>query len=153
MKREFCVFNNKKSCTDCGECERCDLNSNKQCDNCGKCLEMQGFDMKGIKIDDIIEDNKEVKEYQVGLENNSELKDSSKKNDNNLDEGEEIYDNYIDGYESHNAEDVDAWNDNIEYIDDIDGLSELMEDEDKLKKYAHEEFPGLIRFEERKGHN
>lgn len=140
MKREFCIFNNKKDCTSCGECEKCDLNSNKQCNNCGKCLEMQGFDMKGIKIDDIIEDDKESKEYEVELENNSELKDES----------EEVCDNYIDGYESNNDEDSDAWNDNIEYIDDIDGLSELMEDEDKFKEYAHEEFPGLIRFKERK---
>lgn len=153
MKREFCVFNNKKDCTSCGECERCDLNSNKQCNNCGKCLEVQGYDMKGIKIDDIIEDSKEAKEYEVELENNSELENESKEKSHDLTESEEVCDNYIDGYKSDNDEDSDAWNDNIEYIDDIDGLSELMEDEDKFKEYAEEEFPGLIRFKERKSYN
>lgn len=147
MKREFCVFNNKKDCTDCGECERCDLDLSKQCNNCGKCLETQGFDMKGVKIDGIIEDDKEAKEYEVELENDFETKDEVQEGNDNE---ELIYDSYVDGYESDNNEELDAWNDNIEYIDDVDGLSELMEDEDRLKKYANEEFPGLIRLKVRK---
>lgn len=160
MKREVCVFNNKKSCTDCGECEKCDLNPNKKCNNCGKCLEMQGYDMKAIKIDEIIEDDLEEKDHELQSENNKEPEDFSVSEDDineteeDFEQKELLYDEYMDDYESSaEKQDEDVWNDNIEYIDDIDGLSELMEDEDKLKELTCEDFPGFIRFKRRNEYN
>ncbi len=50
---KFCIFESEKICSDCGECYRCDLNSTKKCNNCGKCLELEGYDTKAIKIDEI----------------------------------------------------------------------------------------------------
>ncbi|MBI6872478.1 hypothetical protein [Clostridium aciditolerans] len=160
MKREVCIFSNKKSCNDCGECEKCDLNANKKCNNCGKCLEMEGYDMKAIKIDEIIEDDLDSKEAKIELENNKEFvapttsENDMKEVEEEFEQREELYDEYIDDYEViKEKEDEDVWNDNIEYIDDIDGLNELLEDEDKLKELTSEEFPGFIRFKGRNDYN
>lgn len=160
MKREVCIFSNKKTCTDCGECEKCDLNANKKCNNCGKCLEMEGYDMKAIKIDEIIEDDLDLKEAKIKLENNKEIvapttsENDMKEVEEEFEQREELYDEYIDDYEvNEEKEDEDVWNDNIEYIDDIDGLNELLEDEDKLKELTSEEFPGFIRFKGRNDYN
>ncbi|WML34999.1 hypothetical protein [Clostridium sp. OS1-26] len=160
MKREVCIFSNKKSCNDCGECEKCDLNANKKCNNCGKCLEMEGYDMKAIKIDEIIEDELEQKDYKIHSENNKEVDDFARPEDD-IEETEEdseqkevLYDEYVDDYElSEEKQDEDVWNDSIEYIDDIDGLSELLEDEDKIKELTSEEFPGFIKFKGRNDYN
>ena len=54
MSKE-CIFNARKICDNCGECEVCELNSNKKCNNCGKCLELEGYDVKAIKIDEVFE--------------------------------------------------------------------------------------------------
>lgn len=60
-----CIFNSKKQCNNCGECEVCDLNPKKKCNNCGKCLEMEGYDLKAIKIDEIYEDSTEIEDDTV----------------------------------------------------------------------------------------
>lgn len=50
-----CVLDQRKNCTDCGECNFCDLNPFKICDNCGKCIEEKD-DYKKILIDKINDD-------------------------------------------------------------------------------------------------
>lgn len=175
MNREFCIFKSKKPCDNCGECERCDLNSNKKCNNCGKCLEKDGFDMKGIKIDEIIESEGETKEFNDESEQNLNVETSSEshyqlhnnlkiENDfhDDLDSGEEHYEtckdineDYLDDYDykEESLEELyteDGLDDeNIEYIDDIEGLSELLDDDDRLSEIAYEEFPGFIRLKRR----
>jgi len=67
-----CIFNNKKICNDCGECDVCELNSNKKCNNCGKCLELEGYDVKAIKIDEVFEDEVTEK-LEENIYNNSEI--------------------------------------------------------------------------------
>jgi hypothetical protein len=77
-------------------------------------------------------------------------------------EGADDYECYIDDdYINDDDEDGDISLDdlyeenmvdeNIEYIDDIDGLRELLYDEEELSKVAYEEFPGFIRI--KKGNN
>lgn len=167
MNREYCIFKEKKPCDNCGECERCDLNSNKKCNNCGKCLEKDGFDMRGIKIDEIIENEGEAKEYNSETEeslNTSNLLDiHSQLHNNNREEDttdESIQEEYLDDYDYEEEEtektleeiyaEKDFEDENMEYIDDIEGLSELLEDDERLSKIANEEFPGFIRI--KKGH-
>jgi hypothetical protein len=167
MNREYCIFKEKKPCNNCGECERCDLNSNKKCNNCGKCLEKDGFDMKGIKIDEIIESEGEAKEYNNEIEGNPDTSNSSeihyhfRKNDNESDIcNENVHEEYLDDYDDR-EEDIKVTledlytednleDENIEYIDDIEGLSELLENDERLTQIANEEFPGFYRI--KKGH-
>lgn len=136
MNRKYCIFNSNKSCDNCGECEKCDLNRNKMCNNCGKCLEMEGFDMKAVKIDSIIENKDEAIEYDKNL-----IKKGDEFNDN---EDVEIFDDYIDGY-VYEKENFDYIEENMEFIDDIDGLRELLEDENEVSTMMVEEFPGLYK--------
>lgn len=118
MSNKCCIFNHANQCNECGECYTCDLDNNKTCDNCGKCLE-ESKDMRSVKIDEIIEDE---------FEDEDEL--------NNLDYSygsKSVCDESIEGPEE------------VEFIDDIDGLNEILEDEIKREEYTYEEFPGLIK--------
>jgi len=56
---KYCIFDEKKVCNDCGECNICEYNRDKICDNCGKCLEIEGYDVKAVKIDEVFEKTKE----------------------------------------------------------------------------------------------
>lgn len=121
---KHCIFDSKKVCDDCGECYICDLDPKKKCNNCGKCLELEGYDVKAIKLDEIIEDEEEIKEYQ---------------NSKDTDETDEDSDNDSD-------KDSVEW----EFIDDIKDIKQIMEDENTFKEEAYEEFPGLIRLKKGK---
>ncbi|NFM79958.1 hypothetical protein FDC04_14285 [Clostridium botulinum] len=157
MNRETCIFNYTKKCTDCGECEICDLDQNKKCDNCGECLEKEGIDTQAIKIDEIKEDKnfvdkeelkKVLKEDEKELES---LKEFEEDLENEILQETELIKDYDENFKEQGLyaiENVEGVQ--IEYIEDIDGLSELMEDESKLKKVAYEEFPGLIKIRENK---
>lgn len=125
MKNNYCVFDENKVCDNCGECDTCDLDPTKKCDNCGKCLEMEGYDMKAIKIDDIIDDENESRDY--------EEEDECSSNDSHQDD------------ENLENKGDDKNDDKVEFIDDIDGLSEVLENKNSFKKFAREEYPGLIR--------
>lgn len=94
-----------KICDACGECYICDLDP-KKCNNCGKCLELEGYDVKAIKLDEIIEDEEEIKEYQ-----NSKDADDTDNQDEDKDE------------------DSVEW----DFIDDIKDLKQIVEDEKHLK--------------------
>ncbi len=56
MKREICILDERKKCTDCGECDRCDIHPDEKCTNCGKCIEPDENFAK-ILIDKVILDN------------------------------------------------------------------------------------------------
>ncbi|EQB3101983.1 hypothetical protein HYH70_02380 [Clostridium botulinum] len=157
MNRETCIFNYTKKCTDCGECEICDLDQNKKCDNCGECLQREGIDTQAIKIDEIKEDKnfvdkedlkKVLKEDEKELES---LKEFEEDLENEILQETELIKDYDENFKEQGLyaiENVEGVQ--IEYIEDVDGLSELMEDESRLKKVAYEEFPGLIKIRENK---
>ncbi|MCR1975774.1 hypothetical protein NSA52_16820 [Clostridium sporogenes] len=157
MNRETCIFNYTKKCNDCGECEICDLNTNKKCDNCGECLQREGIDTQAIKIDEIKEDKNFVDKEALKkvLKEDEEELESSKKFEQDLEneilQDAELLKDYDENFKEQGLyaiENVDGVQ--IEYIEDVDGLSELMEDESRLKKVAYEEFPGLIKIRENK---
>ncbi|MCM0648499.1 hypothetical protein NBE98_08940 [Clostridium swellfunianum] len=80
----------------------CDLNSSKRCNNCCKCLELEGYDMKAIEIDDLF-DNDDLGEYEELGKLHDEV-------------------NEVDGT------DEELWN----YIDDIKDLKDLIEEDSEL---------------------
>ncbi|MBD5642904.1 hypothetical protein HYH96_03220 [Clostridium botulinum] len=157
MNRETCIFNYTKKCTDCGECEICDLDPNKKCDNCGECLQREGVDTQAIKINEIKEDKnfvdkEDLKKVLEEDEREAEsLKEFEEDLENEILQETELLKDYDENFKEQglyaieNVEGVE-----IEYIEDVDGLSELMEDESRLKKVAYEEFPGLIKIRENK---
>lgn len=129
---KICVLNSNKVCNDCGECDKCDLNPEKICNNCGKCLNIDGFDTRSIRIDDVIEDETEIKKYE------EELNEENTEETNPVNENEFLND-YDDDYVNTDDKEVD-----LELIDDIDGLNEILEDEEKRKKYTEETYPGMF---------
>ena len=149
-----CIFNDRKICDSCGECEVCELNSNKKCNNCGKCLELEGYDVKAIKIDEVFEaedidddfnDKDEIDLSEIE-ENNSENKIDELTTAEDLIKFEE-YDSLL-AEKEHlklTEDDFIPENDEIwEYIDDIEGVKDLLENEEENSELLHEEFPGLI---------
>lgn len=148
---ENCIFNNKKICNNCGECEVCELNSNKKCNNCGKCLEMEGYDVKAIKIDEVFEDN-EIEGVEENFYDKDEINllEEVDNNENEIDElpKPEDYDSVLasDEFSKLHKDDFIPENNEVwEFIDDIDGAKELLENEDDNSELLQEEFPGLIR--------
>lgn len=121
MDIKKCILNSNKICDNCGECDKCDLDSSKICDNCGRCMEMENSDARAVKIDEIIDDLDDFKDYDDEI--------------TNPDSEEELTGDISD----------DTSNEVWEYIDDIDGLRDILEDEDKYSKYIEEEFPGFIK--------
>ena len=158
---KICIFNEKRVCTNCGECEICELNSNKKCNNCGECLELEGYDVKAIKIDEVFEDKIPQKlEVNVYDKNKVDLTEDLVKlqSENEIlvdvdaeDPLEEI--ESLDEYDLLTAEEeflklntdgfIPENNEVWEYIDDIDGARELLEEDDN-SGLLREEFPGLI---------
>lgn len=102
---KLCIFNKTKNCSNCGECDVCDLNPKKKCNNCGKCLELEGYDIKAVKIEDIFEDSNELNDY----EENDKLHNGT----NNVSEDEVEWD----------------------LIDDIKEIKDLIEDDKTLENY------------------
>ncbi|MCY6958233.1 hypothetical protein [Clostridium brassicae] len=128
---KYCILQLNKPCTNCGDCNKCDLNSSKICNNCGKCLQMEGYDSKAIGIDEIVEENIAVEENFSSEEYNNK---------------EEL----IEKYAKHNSN-LKNKDIKIEYIEDIDGLNEVLEENEDEKKSMKEVFPGLFVFDNDKG--
>ena len=125
----------------------CDIYENKICDNCGKCLEMDGVDVRAIKIEDIAktqEENEILEEefleeikYTLSQEDLEEIKaqnlnlmDIYKKFKEEVNFSEDYYIN------DESTEYEDAF-DHIEYLDNV-SLNE--EDIDEL---TEEIYPGV----------
>ncbi|MDD3225650.1 MAG: hypothetical protein PHX70_13295 [Clostridium sp.] len=136
---KMCIFNESKKCDNCGECDRCDLDPKKICDNCGKCLEMEGYDSKAIFIDKVAEDKEKSKKLISELDEEAD-KNTADKDDET--DSHEILDDYDDDYVG--SEDEKLPDDKFELIDDIDGLSEMLEDETKRNNLIEEKSPGFF---------
>lgn len=145
-----CIFNEKRICSNCGECEICELNSNKKCNNCGKCLELEGYDVKAIKIDEVFEDES-LEELEDNLKDKNEIDLSEEDNIENEIEELSIFEEggsllAEEKNLSLNEDDFIPENNEVwEFIDDIDGAKELLENEEDNSELLYEEFPGLIR--------
>ncbi|KGM95378.1 hypothetical protein Z968_09235 [Clostridium novyi A str. 4552] len=123
---KLCILEANKECNNCGECNKCDLNPNKKCNNCGKCLELEGYDTKAINIEQIFEeDDNDYSEEEFELSN--EASDTS-----NIEELAEI------------NKDLKESEVKMEYIEDIDGLKELIDDDTNTNSLINEVFPGFI---------
>ena len=156
---KICIFNEKRICVNCGECEICEINSSKKCNNCGECLELEGYDVKAIKIDEVFED-KVVDELEDNTDNKMKI-DLFKENDiveDKIQDEEHVQNEELSNLEEYElllAEDeflkldndgfIPENNEVWEYIDDIDGARELLDEEGDNSGLLHEEFPGLIR--------
>lgn len=125
-----CIFDENLDCTDCGDCEVCDLDKNKICDNCGKCLELKGQDSKSVIIDRVIEDPEEIAKLELG-----------DTDEDNTSEDDVLLDDYDEDYVRTEEDDIPL---DIELIDDIDGLNEIIEDEERRSKITEEKFPGFF---------
>lgn len=125
-----CILEPNKVCTNCGECNMCDLNPSKVCNNCGKCLDLEGYDSKAIKINEIIEDPTSKEDIEV------ELDALENKEDEDI----------VEKYASYNK-DLEKGDIKVEYIDDIDGLNEFLQNEEHEEKGMKEAFPGLFIFD------
>lgn len=127
-----CLFDNKKVCTDCGECNTCDIVDGKICDNCGKCLEFEGIDTKATRLSDLME-------KQEGAEDI--IKDIESNYDEDV-ENSELFDDYKD----EEGMDIMDNEENWVYIDDLDDVSEILNDPSLRSKAVDECYPGLLKF-------
>jgi hypothetical protein len=118
---KLCIFEKSKACDNCGECNICDLNPKKVCNSCGKCLELEGYDMKAIQIDAVLENEEDEAEF------------------------EELDKIHTNSNEVLNEDNV-LW----DLIDDIKDLKELLGGEGISDSELVEEFPGLITYKNTK---
>jgi hypothetical protein len=140
-----CIFNNSKTCNNCGECDVCEYNKEKICDNCSKCLQLEGYDVKAIKIDEVFEKSSKEGDFEVDIAEFSDFDNMPNENDFE----EEITDDILG--ELSTEEYIDALDDdnNWEYIDDIEEIKELLEEND-LSQLGIEKYPGLIVINDKK---
>ncbi|AOR23619.1 hypothetical protein [Clostridium taeniosporum] len=131
----------------------CDIYENKICDNCGKCLEIDGVDIKAIKIEDIAktkDENKLLeKEFVNNLKSSLSEEQLEEMEERNLDL-KDAYSKFISSnglnseeFSINNNEEVeyeDAF-DHIEYLDD----NELFND-DNIEELTEEIYPGVRKF-------
>ena len=126
----------------------CDIYENRICDNCGKCLEMEGIDIKAIKIEDIaknIEENAVLEEEFVNdLKSNLNEDELDEINKENLDL-KDIYDrfginnsSFDDNYDDEEYEDAFE---HMEYIEDLADLNDA-----DFEDMTEEVYPGVRRF-------
>jgi hypothetical protein len=138
---KICIFNETKNCNNCGECDLCEYNREKTCDNCSKCLQLEGYDVKAIKIDEVFDKPDSNPNVNVNIEDFSEF---------DVTDEDEFSEDTLEDYS--NEEYIDALDDenNWEYIDDLEGVKDLLEDGDTLNELGFEKYPGLIVINSRK---
>ena len=117
----------------------CDIYENKICDNCGKCLEMEGVDIRAIKIEDIAKDVKEnqvlIEEYEKELESLKELKENEDIANEELLNKE--YEKLIKQGVIKSVQD-EEYEDAFDHIDYSENL-----DDEELEEITDEVFPGV----------
>lgn len=142
---KMCIFNSGIQCTNCGECNLCEYNKSKTCDNCGKCLQLEGFDVKAIKIDEVFEPGyKENTSSKIDIEAFSDF-DYNSESDEEVEEAigdEEVL--YEDNITDEDYVDALGDDENWEYIDDIEGFTELLEEGLDSTGELVEKYPGLF---------
>ncbi|MCR4944115.1 MAG: hypothetical protein K5986_06600 [Clostridium sp.] len=132
----------------------CDIYENKICDNCGKCLELDGYDTKAIKIEDIaktVEENKVLEEEYL-----KELK-AQKEAEEFMDHEEEILEKdeiLKRAYEEFATENNFSFDDE-EYEDAFDHIDyeENFLNEEELEEMTVEIFPGVRVLKKKKEDN
>ena len=122
----------------------CDIYENKICDNCGKCLEMDGVDVRAIKIEDIAktQEENEILEEEFLEEIKStlsqeDLEEIKAQNLNLMDIYKEEVNFSEDDYINDESTEYEDAFDHIEYLDNV-SLNE--EDIDEL---TEEIYPGV----------
>ena len=136
----------------------CDIYENKICDNCGKCLEMDGVDVRAIKIEDIAktQEENEILEEEFLNEIKStlseeDLEEIKAQNLNLMDIYKKFKDEFNfseNDYINDESEEYEDAFEHIEYLDDVSFNEEDMEEitEEiypgvrKLKKKINEQF-------------
>lgn len=65
MERRPCVlYEDRRECIECGDCNICDLDPSKICDNCGKCIGLNGdLEYLAVKVDGIITEDMNPDDY------------------------------------------------------------------------------------------
>ncbi len=128
------------------EDDYCDIYKKKICDNCGKCLEMDGVDIKAIKIEDIaktVEENKILEEeYKNTLEEDDDIGEDF--DDKSFDDYDELKDAYKKFAEENNL--GEEYEDAFDHIDHS-AESSMFED-GNLEEITEEIFPGVRRIKE-----
>lgn len=124
----------------------CDIYENKICDNCGKCLEMEGVDVRAIKIEDIAKNSSENKileeEFLEDIKSNLSDEDLEEIKERNLNL-EQIYAKFK---EEKNFDDSEFQDDEYEdAFDHIDYSDSEINDCD-LEEVTEEIYPGVRKF-------
>lgn len=125
------------------EDDYCDIYKKKICDNCGKCLEMDGVDIKAIKIEDIaktVEENKLLEDaYKNELESEEEIEEEF--NENPLEDYDKLKDAYREFAQEHDL--GEEYEDAFEHIDY--STEESLFEDGNLEDMTEEVFPGVRR--------
>jgi len=123
----------------------CDIYPNKLCDNCGKCLEMEGIDVRAIKIEDIAKDKKENKileeEFIEDLKSNLSEEDLEEIKEANYNLAD-IYKKFKDEHSLENDADFE----DEEYVDafeNVDYLDNYEIDDNNIEEMTEEVYPGV----------
>lgn len=127
------------------EDDLCDLYEGKICNSCGDCLGLNNLDTRAVKVSSIIEDEDNAKVIDNA---SGELIDSVLEDDYDFDDDLELDMEIDDSYtnedlEKEYVEDLIDGVD-IEYIDDVEGLNDILDDELKKGSYMEELFPGFF---------
>ncbi|WBW95119.1 hypothetical protein [Oceanirhabdus sp. W0125-5] len=155
-----CIFSSAKECNECGNCNICDLNSEKKCDNCAKCMELQGIDTKAIGFEDIQSEEVKAASKKASLLNldsmlndeseevNTELWDDSTEDSKDELEAAVSVDTSEFSLEDYNPNETFEMDENVVYLDDVEGLSEIMNDPEMKDRLLNENYPGLLKYNE-----
>lgn len=125
----------------------CDIYENKICDNCGKCLEMDGVDVRAIKIEDIAKTQEEneilEKEFLEEIKSTLSQEDLEEIKAQNLN----LMDIYKKFKEEVNFSEDDYINDeSTEYedaFDHIEYLDNVSLNEGDIDELTEEIYPGV----------
>lgn len=127
----------------------CDIYENKICDNCGKCLEIEGVDVRAIKIEDIAKTKEEneileeefLNEIKSSL-SEEDLEEIKAQNLNLVD----IYKKFVDdsnfSENNYTNDENQEYEDAFEHIEYLDDSSLINEDFEEL---TEEIYPGVRR--------
>ena len=125
----------------------CDIYENKICDNCGKCLEMDGVDVRAIKIEDIARTQEEneilEEEFLEEIKSTLSQEDLEEIKAQNLN----LMDIYKEFKEEVNFSEDDYINDvSTEYedaFDHIEYLDNVSLNEEDIDELTEEIYPGV----------
>ena len=125
----------------------CDIYENKICDNCGKCLEMDGVDVRAIKIEDIAKTQEEneilEEEFLEEIKSTLSQEDLEEIKAQNLN----LMDIYKKFKEEVNFSEDDYINDeSTEYeyaFDHIEYLDNVSLNEEDIDELTEEIYPGV----------